>query len=145
MLYPMTRSGSTSSIKSRQACNISASSSNDITCEPTMCEHVFKVKILRMNGLVSPWKLVMSDYTEKISNLIPCLVTMLAIWMTGSTCASGKIPFRPAHSISKLSIRRGANFCQFSSGGCEMKASHLVQDIIRHLYTRQNGVKITWL
>jgi hypothetical protein len=65
---------------------------------------------------------------------------MLAIWMTGSTCASGKMPFRPAHSISKLSMRRGANFCQLSSGGCEMKASHLMQNIVRHLYTRQTGV-----
>ena len=46
----------------------------------------------------------------------PCRVTMLAIWMTGSVDASGKIPFLPAHSISKLSILRGAILDQFPSG-----------------------------
>ena len=33
---------------------------------------------------------------------------MLAIWITGSISGSGNMPFRPAHSISKLRIRYGA-------------------------------------
>ena len=55
----------------------------------------------------------------------PWRVTILAIWMTGSSCASGKIPFRPAHSISKLRMRRGAIFCHWPSGVWEMKRSQL--------------------
>ena len=55
----------------------------------------------------------------------PCRVTMLAIWMTGSIVASGKIPFRPAHSISKLKMRKGAIFDQLPSGACEIKALYL--------------------
>ena len=50
---------------------------------------------------------------------------MLAIWMTGSWLASGKIPFRPAHSISKLRIRRGAILDHSPSGGWEINLSHL--------------------
>ena len=50
---------------------------------------------------------------------------MLAIWMTGSWLASGKIPFLPAHSISKLRIRSGAILDHSPSGGCEMNLSHL--------------------
>jgi hypothetical protein len=33
---------------------MSASSLNDRTCEPTMCEHVFRVNTLRMKGFCSP-------------------------------------------------------------------------------------------
>ena len=47
---------------------------------------------------------------------IPCRVTMLAIWMTGSLSASGNMPFRPAHSISKLRMRSGAILDQLPSG-----------------------------
>ena len=45
---------------------------------------------------------------KSINHHIPCLITILAIWIIGSFSASGKIPFRPAHSISKLRIRTGA-------------------------------------
>ncbi len=45
------------------------------TCEPTIDAHVFKVKTFRINGSFSP-----------------CLITMLAIWMTGSLSGSGKTP-----------------------------------------------------
>ena len=51
----------------------------------------------------------------------PWRVTILAIWITGSVCASGKIPFLPAHSMSKLRIRSGAILDQRPSGACEMK------------------------
>lgn len=50
---------------------------------------------------------------------------MFAIWITGSTDASGKMPLRPAHSISKLRIRRGAILDQLPSGACEKNASYL--------------------
>lgn len=60
-----------------------------------------------------------------LENHSPFCVTMLAIWITGSISASGKMPFLPAHSISKLRMRRGAIFCQEPSGECEIKASYL--------------------
>ena len=50
---------------------------------------------------------------------------MFAICITGSMCGSGKIPLRPAHSISKLRIRSGAIFDHWPSGACDMNWSHL--------------------
>jgi hypothetical protein len=40
--------------------------------------------------------------------------------MTGSKEASGKTPFLPAHSISKLKIRKGAMLDHSPSGACEI-------------------------
>ena len=54
ILYPITTSGSASSTKSLHACSISTSSLNEITCEPTILEQVFNVKILRTKGFDSP-------------------------------------------------------------------------------------------
>jgi hypothetical protein len=45
--------------------------------------------------------------------------------MTGSLDASGKIPFLPAHSISKLRIRKGAIFAHSPSGVYDMNLSYL--------------------
>jgi hypothetical protein len=104
----MTTSGSHSWTNSRQRSSILASSWNSSTWVPTMCEQVLRVKTLRMKGCSSP-----------------CRVTMLAIWMTGSISASGKIPLRPAHSRSKLRMRRGAILPQSPSAGWERMASTL--------------------
>lgn len=56
-------------------CNILASDLWQMTCEPTTGAQVLSVKTFLMNGSCSP-----------------CLITMLAIWMTGSLSASGKTP-----------------------------------------------------
>jgi hypothetical protein len=50
----MMRSGSTSSMNSRQRTSKSASFLNSMTSVPTMWEQVLRVKTLRMKGLVSP-------------------------------------------------------------------------------------------
>ena len=83
-----------------------------------MCEHVFSVNTLRMKGFCSPENHIcqVQRCGVLVKDIRPCRVTMLAIWMTGSVDASGKIPFLPAHSISKLSILRGAILDQISSG-----------------------------
>jgi len=47
----------------------------------------------------------------------PCIVTILAIWIIGSSLGSGKMPLRPAHSMSKLRMRNGAIFDHSPSGG----------------------------
>ncbi len=109
----MIRSGSTSWTNLVQASSICASLSNDRTSEPTMCAHELSVKMFLTNGVLSP-----------------CRVTMLAIWMTGSCCASGKTPLRPAHSMSKLSTRSGAIFAQSPSGACEVILSCVVSTSI---------------
>ena len=75
----------------------------------------FRVKTFLIKGSLSPWR-----------------TTMLAIWMTGSRSASGKIPFRPAHSMSKLSILRGAIFCHSPSAGWLTKSSKEISTSIWH-------------
>ena len=57
-------------------------------------------------------------------DICTCLITMFAIWMTGSLSGSGKTPFLPAHSMSKLRILKGATSAQSSSGRWEIKSSH---------------------
>jgi len=47
---------------------------------------------------------------------------MLAIWMTGSLSASGKMPLRPAHSMSNERMRSGATPDQSPTASCEMRA-----------------------
>jgi hypothetical protein len=93
--------------------------------------------MLRTNGLLSPIRvgerqrgqpgqLVPSIRPRKGSKRdSPCRVTMLAIWMTGSISGSGKIPLRPAHSISNERIRSGAIPDQSPSAGCEIRSSCL--------------------
>lgn len=54
MLYPMMRSGSTSSTKSRHLDKRSSSFLNSMTCDPTICAQVFRVKTFRTKGLDSP-------------------------------------------------------------------------------------------
>lgn len=49
-------SGSASWTKSRQLCSNFRSSSKEITWEPTIFEHEFRVKTLRMKGFCSPIK-----------------------------------------------------------------------------------------
>lgn len=98
-----------------------------------MCAHVLSVKTLRMNGLLSPEECHRVDQLSSYKRCAdgdvdaPCRVTILAIWMTGSLSASGKIPFRPAHSISKLRILRGARLLHSPSGACEMRSSDLAR------------------
>lgn len=82
-----------------------------------MLEHVLKVKTLRMNGFDSPPGNRQHPVGGREMRRLPCRVTMLAIWMTGSIFASGKVPLRPAHSISKLRIRNGAIFDHSPSAG----------------------------
>ena len=55
--------------------SISCSRGKERTCEPTTGAQVLSVKTLRKNGSLSPWR-----------------ITMLAIWITGSLSASGKMP-----------------------------------------------------
>ena len=101
----MMTSGSTSSKKSRHFISISPSLLNDKICVATIGLTVSIQKTFRMNGLGSPY-----------------LVTTLAIWMTGSTFASGKIPLRPAHSISKERMRRGAILDHSPSDKCAIRS-----------------------
>ena len=56
-------------------CNKSLSFSKENTSDPTMLEHVFKQNIVRING-----------------SLAPCVFTIIAICITGSTSGVGKIP-----------------------------------------------------
>lgn len=125
----MTMSGSTSCTNARHAINILSSLSKASTCDPTMCEHVLRVKTFRMNGLLSPrsWETWSTDghLQGRMRFNSPCLVTMFAIWITGSTSASGKIPLRPAHSISKLRILSGASVDHSPSGAWEINAFQL--------------------
>ncbi len=59
-----------------------------------------------------------------MDSLGTCLITILAIWMTGSFSGSGNIPFLPAHSMSKLRILKGAMSDHSPSGSWEMKLFH---------------------
>jgi hypothetical protein len=131
MLYPMIMSGSTFSTNFRHSSNKLLSSLNSSTCEPTMCAQVLRVKTLRTNGRLSPGYSVHSRrcstqrqlfHMETAQIDVPWRVTIAAIWITGSMFASGKIPFRPAHSMSKLNIRRGAMLSQAPSGACETRS-----------------------
>ena len=99
-----------------------------MTCEPAILEQVLSVKIFRTKGFDSPVNNAVNVRRQRYNALrrLPCRVTILAIWITGSWLASGKMPLRPAHSISKLSIRRGAILDHSPSGGCDMNLSHLV-------------------
>src|SRR5258706_14722757 len=54
MLYPITTSGSTSSTKSRQLVSSSSSVSCEITCDPTICAQVSRVKTFRIKDCDSP-------------------------------------------------------------------------------------------
>ena len=81
----------------------------DFTSDPIIESHVLSVKTFLINGSFSPWR-----------------ITMLEIWITRSFSGSGKIPLRPAHSISKLRIRIGAIFCHspknmMKNKGCGLK------------------------
>ena len=70
MLYPIMRSGSISSIKSRHFCNRCSSDLNDRTWDPTICEQVLRAKTLRMNGFDSPAKnpgWLVSENTEVLT------------------------------------------------------------------------------
>ena len=76
-------------------CNKSCSFWYDKMSQPTTGAHVLSVKTFLMKGSFSP-----------------CIITIFAIWITGSLSGSGNIPFLPAHSISKLSILSGAILSQ---------------------------------
>ena len=89
-----------------------------------MFAQVFRVKTFRTNGFVSP-AIVEHGYNLRTSVYAPWRVTMLAIWMTGSIFGSGNTPFRPAHSMSKLKILKGAVAAQLPSGACEMRWPYL--------------------
>ena len=68
-----------------------------------MGAHSLRQKIFLSTAFVSPWSTM-----------------LLAIWMTWSCSASGKMPGRPAHSMSKLRMRIGAMPHHSSSfGECE--------------------------
>lgn len=69
---------------------------------------------------------------------------MFAIWMTGSTDASGKTPFLPAHSISKLRIRKGAIFAHSPSGACDMNWSNLTTISTVKIENTRPNVSHTW-
>lgn len=101
----MIMSGSASSMNLLHSISKSLSSLNSSTCDPTICAQVLSVKTFLMKGLFSP-----------------CLVTIDAIWMTGSICASGKMPLRPAHSISKLKTRNGAMGSHSPSGAWDTRS-----------------------
>ncbi|KAH3665690.1 hypothetical protein OGAPHI_003878 [Ogataea philodendri] len=105
MLYPIITSGSTLTINSFHLSNISVSDSYENVSEPTIGAHDFTVNTLRTNGKDSP-----------------AVATTLAIWITGSCSASGKIPFLPAHSMSNDKIRNGAMLRYLPSDECEMRS-----------------------
>mmetsp|Transcript_34757 Transcript_34757/g.82380 ORF Transcript_34757/g.82380 Transcript_34757/m.82380 type:complete len:221 (+) Transcript_34757:2231-2893(+) len=107
MLYPVMMSGSLAMTKSRHACSIAFSSSNECTSAPEIGAQVLRVKMFLTMGFFEPW-------TE----------TQLAIWMTGSFSGSGKCPLRPAHSISKERVRSGAILPHSPSGACESTMFH---------------------
>lgn len=62
--------------------------------------------------------------TEINTEILFHLTIILPIWITGSLSGSGKIPLRPAHSISNDRTRSGATSCQSPSGACEITFSH---------------------
>lgn len=60
-------------------------------------------------------------------------MSTLAIWITGSSSGTGKIPLRPQHSISKLSVRMGAMPIHSPSGACATTSPHATSASIWHV------------
>ncbi|KAH3663022.1 hypothetical protein OGATHE_004598 [Ogataea polymorpha] len=105
MLYPMITSGSTLTMNSFHLSSISSSDSYENVSDPTIGAHDLTVNTLRTNGTGSP-----------------ALATTFAIWITGSCSASGKMPLRPAHSMSNDRIRNGAMFRYLPSEACDTRS-----------------------
>ena len=126
-----------------QASKTSLSVSKDITSTPTIGEHDLRVKTFLISGWFSPCKVTrLATYDEK-SNISLLINRMTNIkwkvskfyikyirwtgrtWITGSWVGSGKWPLRPAHSMSKLSMRNGAIFENSPSGAWLISSEYL--------------------
>ena len=99
MLYPVRMSASHASTNWCHERSISDSVSKARTCAPEIGAVSLRQKMFLRTGWVEP-----------------CSVTWFAIWMIASFSASGKIPGRPEHSMSKERMRIGAIRCHSPSG-----------------------------